>query len=90
MWFDRPINFETGSDVSADLELLPRLVTSRSHQKQSSDARLSTKRDVKLAVVERAMFSIGRDDVAVESGVSSKLQSLLDELDALLDDDLGI
>ncbi len=60
VWFDRDISFEVGSDLSADIVSLPRLVTSRSHEKLSDDSRLTSKQSVKLAVVERAMYNIGR------------------------------
>ena len=61
VWFDRDISFEVGGDLSADIVSLPRLVTSRSHEKLSADSRLTSKQSVKLAVVERAMNNIGRD-----------------------------
>ena len=57
VWFDRDISFEVGGDLSADMVLLPRLVTSRSHEKLSADSRLTSKQSVKLAVVERAIHS---------------------------------
>jgi hypothetical protein len=60
IWFDRDISFEVGSDLSADIVSLPRLVTSRSSEKLSDDSRLSSKQSVKLSVVERAAFNIGR------------------------------
>ena len=60
VWFDRDISFEVGGDLSADIVSLPRLVTSRSHEKLSDASRLTSKQSVKLAVVERAMYSIGR------------------------------
>ena len=61
IWFDRDISFEVGSDLSADIVSLPRLVTSRSNEKLSDDSRLTSKQSVKLAVIERAMHNIGRD-----------------------------
>jgi hypothetical protein len=61
IWFDRDISFDVGSDLSADIVSLPRLVTSRSHEKLSDDSRLTSKQSVKLASVERAMHNIGRD-----------------------------
>jgi hypothetical protein len=61
VWFDRDISFEVGGDLSAGIVSLPRLVTSRSHEKLSDDSRLTSKQSVKLAVVERAIYSIGRD-----------------------------
>lgn len=33
IWFDRDISFEVGGNLSADIVSLPRLVTSRSHEK---------------------------------------------------------
>ena len=60
VWFDRDISFEVGGDLSADIVSLPRLVTSRSNKKLSGDCRLASKQSVKLAVVERAIYNIGR------------------------------
>ena len=60
IWFDRDISFEVGGDLSVDIVSLPRLVTSRSHEKQKEDSRLISKQSVKLGVVERAAFNIGR------------------------------
>ena len=51
VWFDRDISFEVGGGLSADIASLPRLVTSRSHEKLSADSRLTSKQSVKLAVV---------------------------------------
>ena len=61
VWFDRDISFEVGGELSADIVSLPRLVTSRSHEKLSDDSRLTSKQSVKLAVVERAIYNIGRE-----------------------------
>ena len=60
IWFDRDISFEVGGDLSADIVSLPRLVTSRSHEKLRDDSRLTSKQNVKLAVVESAIYNIGR------------------------------
>jgi len=43
VWLDRDISFEVGGDLSADIVSLPRLVTSRSHEKLSNDSRLTSK-----------------------------------------------
>ena len=43
VWFDRDISIEVGGDLSADIVSLPRLVTSRSHEKLSDDSRLTSK-----------------------------------------------
>ena len=40
---------------------LPRVITSRSEERQRSDVRIVSKREVKLGVVERAAERIGRD-----------------------------
>jgi hypothetical protein len=57
-WFDRPLDFGAGADISANVESLPRLVTSRSHERISDHQALMRKRDVKLEVVERAIERI--------------------------------
>ena len=44
VWFDRDISFEVGADLSADIVSLPRLVTSRSHEKLSMTADLQANR----------------------------------------------
>jgi len=77
VWFDRDISFEVGSDLSADIVSLPRLVTSRSHEKLSDDSRLTSKQSVKLAVVERAMHSIGREAAPASKDDVSKLDKFL-------------
>ena len=77
VWFDRDISFEVGGDLSADIVSLPRLVTSRSHEKLSDDSRLTSKQSVKLAVVERAMHNIGRDAAPASKGDVSKLGKFL-------------
>ena len=61
IWFDRDISFGTGSDLSADIVSLPRLVTSRSNERLNEDSRIANKQDVKLSVVERVIHNIGRD-----------------------------
>jgi tetratricopeptide (TPR) repeat protein len=77
IWFDRDIDFEVGGDLSADIVSLPRLVTSRSHEKLSDDSRLTSKQSVKLAVVERAMHNIGRDTAPASKDDVSKLDKFL-------------
>ena len=77
VWFDRDISFEVGGDLSADIVSLPRLVTSRSHEKLSDDSRLTSKQSVKLAVVERAISSIGRDAALASKPTVSKLDKFL-------------
>ena len=81
VWFDRDISFEVGGDLSADIMSLPRLVTSRSHEKLSDDRRLTSKQSVKLAVVERAMYNIGRDAAPASKDDVSKLDKFLNRDD---------
>ena len=72
IWFDRNLDFGHGSLIDASLGNLPRLVTSRSIEKLSDDSRLVKKIDVKISVVERAIYSIGRDtSLASKSTISA-------------------
>ena len=77
VWFDRDISVEVGGDLSAYIVSLPRLVTSRSHEKLSDDSRLTSKQSVKLAVVERAMYNIGRDAAPASKDDVSELDKFL-------------
>ena len=61
IWFDRDINFEAGSDLSADILSLPRLITSRSNERLRDDSRITNKPSVKISLVERAIDAVGRD-----------------------------
>ena len=61
IWFDRHLDFEHGSLIDASLGNLPRLVTSRSIEKHHDDSRIVKKLDVKISVVERVIYNIGRD-----------------------------
>ena len=77
VWFDRDINFEVGGDLSADIVSLPRLVTSRSHEKLGDNSRLTSKQSVKLDVVERTMHNIERDAASAPKDTVSKLDKFL-------------
>ena len=77
VWFDRDISFEVGGELSADIVSLPRLVTSRSHEKLGGDSKLTSKQSVKLAVVERAIHNIGRDAAPAYKDDVSKLDKFL-------------
>ena len=63
--------------MSADIVSLPRLVTSRSHEKLNDDSRITSKQSVKLAVVERAMQNIGKDTALASKDDVSKLDKFL-------------
>jgi hypothetical protein len=77
LWFDRELDFSHGSLIDANLSSLPRLVTSRSNEKQRDDIRAMSKREVKLSVVERAMHNIGRDAATTSKDDVSKLDKFL-------------
>jgi len=77
IWFDRHLDFGHGSLIDASLGNLPRLVTSRSIEKLSDDSRLVKKIDVKISVVERAIYSIGRDTAVPSKGDSFMLEKFL-------------
>ena len=77
IWFDRDISCEVGGDLSADIVSLPRLVTSRSHEKLSDDSRLTSKISVKLAVVEHAIYNIWRGAAPAPKDDKSKLDKFL-------------
>jgi hypothetical protein len=77
IWFDRNLDFGHGSLIDASLGNLPRLVTSRSIEKLSDDSRLVKKIDVKIGVVERAIYSIGRDTAVPSKGDRLMLEKFL-------------
>lgn len=77
IWFDRNLDFAHGSLIDASLGNLPRLVTSRSIEKLSDDSRLVKKIDVKISVVERAIYSIGRDRAVPSKGDRLMLEKFL-------------
>ena len=77
IWFDRNLDFGHGSLIDASLGNLPRLVTSRSIEKLRDDSRLVKKIDVKISVIERAIYSIGRDTVVPSKGDSFMLEKFL-------------
>ena len=77
IWFDRNLDFAHGSLIDASLGNLPRLVTSRSLEKLSNDSRVMKKIDVRISVVERAIYSIGRDTAVPSKGDSLMLEKFL-------------
>ena len=58
MWFDRGLDFGHGSLVDAQLGNLPRVITSRSLDRQTTDSRLMSRREVKIAAVEWAISAL--------------------------------
>ena len=77
IWFDRKLDFGHGSLIDASLGNLPRLVTSRSIEKQHDDSRIVKKLDVKIGVVERAIDNIGRDIKPMTSNAKLQLNKFL-------------
>ena len=58
MWFDRGLDFGHGSLIDAQLGNLPRVITSRSLDRQTTDSRLMSRREVKIAAVEWAISAL--------------------------------
>jgi hypothetical protein len=81
LWFDRELDFAHGSLIDANLSSLPRLVTSRSLEKQRGDIRAMSKIDVKLSVVERALQAIGRDEKTAPIKAKANLRDFLKTLE---------
>ena len=64
MWFDRGLDFGHGSLVDAQLGNLPCVVTSRCLARQTTDSRLMSKSEFKLAAVEWAISALLTVEVA--------------------------
>jgi len=77
IWFDRSLDFGHGSLIDTSLGNLPRLVTSRSIEKQNDDSRIVSKQTVKLSVVEHVIFNIGRDVATISKSTASSLDKFL-------------
>jgi hypothetical protein len=77
IWFDRNLDFGHGSLIDASLGNLPRLVTSRSIEKQHDDSRTVKKLDAKIGVVERAINNIGRTVEPMTSSTKLQLNKFL-------------
>jgi hypothetical protein len=77
IWFDRNLDFGHGSLIDVSLGNLPRLVTSRSIEKQHDDSRIVKKLDVKIGVVERAINNIGRTVEPMTSSTKLQLNKFL-------------
>ena len=77
IWFDRDLDFGYGSLIDASLCNLPRLVTSRSIEKQHDDSRIVKKLDEKIGVVVLAIDYIGRDIKPMTSGAKLQLNKFL-------------
>ena len=81
LWFDRELDFSHGSLIDANLSSLPRLVTSRSNEKQRGDIRAMSKREVKLSIVKRACQVIGREEKAAPKDTQTNLREFLQTLE---------
>ena len=58
MWFDRALDFDADGDLGLTPVAMPRVITSRSLDRQTSDNRLLSKREVKIATVEWAISAL--------------------------------
>ena len=63
-WFDKDLDFRHGSLVDTQLGNLPRVVTSRSQDTQTTDSRLMSKREAKIVVMKMAISAL------LEAGVA--------------------
>jgi hypothetical protein len=83
IWFDRALDFSAGSQIDASLGNLPRVVTSRSIDKQNGDMRLQSKLEVKIAAVERAIdaLSDSKNQEEADRKMKDALQALLSQID---------
>jgi len=57
-WFDRALDFDADGDLGLTPVVMPRVVTSRSLDRQTTDSRLMSKREVKIAAVEWAISAL--------------------------------
>ena len=57
-WFDRALDFEADGDLGLTPVAMPRVITSRSLDKQSADMQVMSKREVKIATVEWAISAL--------------------------------
>ena len=51
-WFDRALDFDADGDLGLTPGAMPRVVTSRSLDRQTTDSRLISKCEVKIAAVQ--------------------------------------
>lgn len=58
MWFDRGLDFDADGDLGLTPVSMPRVITSRSLDRQTTDSRLMSKREVKIATVEWAISAL--------------------------------
>tara|TARA_Y100001978_G_C23517157_1_gene348432 strand:+ start:97 stop:399 length:303 start_codon:yes stop_codon:yes gene_type:complete len=81
MWLDKTICVEAGEhSTSIDSESVPRVITSRSHNKSSGNIRQMSKLEVNLMVAKSAINSI----LATVSGGEMKALSRKQKLDEFL------
>ena len=58
MWFDRGLDFDADGDLGLTPLSMPRVITSRSLDRQTTDSWLMSKREVKIATVEWAISAL--------------------------------
>lgn len=87
VWFDRDTTWTADSEASADIELLPKVVTSRSLNNRGGGLlrQLRSKRDIKIWSVEMALAELADQTCAAEGEVDRSIR--LKRLLALGDDD---
>lgn len=91
VWFDRDTSWTADGDAGADIELLPRVVTSRSLNNRGGGIlrQLRSKRDLKIAAVEQALAELAEDakDAKDKEEQRRRTSERLQRLLALRDDE---
>jgi hypothetical protein len=90
VWFDRDTSWTIDGEASIDAISIPRVVTSRSLDSRGGGfiGQLRSKRDLKIAAVERALLVADDDDEQETVEQAAKQKAQLDKLLRLHDSDL--
>ena len=90
VWFDRDTSWTIDGEASIDPVSIPRVVTSRSLDSRGGGfiGQLRSKRDLKIAAVERALLVADEDDEQETVEQAAKQKAQLDKLLRLHDSDL--
>ena len=80
LWFDRPLNWSPDGTVGTEYERMPRVITSRSRENQSDgsiNGVKQSKRDIKIAVVERAIDALKHPPPEQTDADNAQLKAML-------------
>ena len=89
-WFDRDTSWTIDGEASIDATSIPRVVTSRSLDNRGGGLlrRLQSKRDLKIAAVERALLFADGEGEKDAAGLTAVQKAQLEAFLKLHDDDL--